>query len=466
MLDASTFGHRVRHFRKKKGLTLEGLAGMVGRQAPFLSLLENGRKEPKLTDITALAAALGVATSDLLDPVPPNRRAQLELDIERAQRHPLYQQLGLPHLKPTVRVGDDVLVHVVSLFRALTERPMAGTAEDLRNANAETALWLRASDCYLASVEEAAASALRSAGYGGSGPLSSRNIYDLAAVFGHTIELAEDMPPSLRSIVDRGVIYVAQRNALRTRQARKAVLQTLGQLALDHEPPVDFSTYLHQRVESAYFASAVLVPETAAIPVLTDAQKRRDLSIEDLREVFNVSYEMAAYRLANLATCHLEITAHLIRSDESGIVWKAYENDGVPFPRDQAGGVEAQRLCREWGARQAYTDRFSLLSQYTDTPAGTYFCLTQIEDSRTPGEAVTFGVPFEAARWFRGRDTDVRRSSACPNGDCCRHQTIAPDGVTATARAQSRLVGLLAQDPYPEVDYSEVSGFLARHRPS
>lgn len=465
-LDASTFGHRVRHYRKQKGYTLDQLAALVGRQAPFLSLLENGRKEPRLTEISALADALGVSPTDLLNPEPPNRRAQLELDLERAQLDPIYKQLGLPHLRPTARVADDVLIHVVTLYKALVERsgPVTATAEEVRAANASTAQWLKSNNGYLPAVEAAAAGALRSAGYEGHGPLSSRNIYDLASSFGYSIELAEDMPGSVRSIVDGGVIYVAQRNALRTRQARKAVLQTLGQFALGHSRPGSFETFLRQRIESAYFAGAVLVPEQAAIPFLMEAKQRRDLSVEDVREVFYVSYEMAAHRLANLATRHLDLTTHLVRSDEAGTAWKTYENDGVPFPRDTAGGVEAQRLCREWGARQAFTDRFSLNYQYTDTPNGTYFCFSQIESDRSPGEAVTFGVPFDSARWFRGRETDRHRVSACPDGECCRHQISAPEGVVATARAQSRLVGLLVQEPYPQVDYAEIAGFLAKHR--
>ena len=53
--------------------------------------------------------------------------------------------------------------------------------------------------------------------------------------------------------------------------------------------------------------------------------------------MFSVSYEMAAHRFTNLATHHLGLPCHFVKNDESGIIYKAYENDGVVFPADSAG---------------------------------------------------------------------------------------------------------------------------------
>ena len=89
-LDPIVFGHRLRHHRRRRGLTLDELGALIGRPAPFLSLMENGKREPKLTQISTLASALGVTPNDLLDPTPPNRRAALEIRLERAQAHPRY----------------------------------------------------------------------------------------------------------------------------------------------------------------------------------------------------------------------------------------------------------------------------------------------------------------------------------------------------------------------------------------
>ena len=471
--DANTFGHRLRHYRRRRGLTLDELGALIGRPAPYLSLVENGKKEPRLSQISALAEALDVTPEDLLASEAPNRRAELEIELERAQS--ILPDLGLPYLRPSARLSDEVLAHLVGLYRRLNEgtRPNPVTAGEVRRVNGEMTRDLRDVDGYLEEVEKAAAIALGKSGYQGTGPVSSRNLIDLAGALGFEIKSVEDVPSSLRSITDlkNKVIYIAQRNELRTRQARKAILQTLAGFVLGHSEPATYDEFLRHRRETAYFASAVLVPEEAAIPFLTDAKRQRDLSVEDLREVFYVSYETAAHRVANLATRRLDFRSHLVVSDEEGIALKAYENDGVPFPRDEDGGVEALRLCREWAARAVFgsSDRFSLHYQYTDTPVGSFFCFTYLEPE--PGShAVTFGVAFDDARYFRGRETVNRRVSSCPDQPCCRTPVGAAaaqwsDRVRASARAHARIVGLLSPDPYPSIDLAEIYEIVERYQP-
>ena len=87
---------------------------------------------------------------------------------------------------------------------------------------------------------------------------------------------------------------------------------------------------------------------------LAEAKEARDLSVEDLRDVFSVSYEMAAHRFTNLATHHLGLTCHFVKNDESGIIYKAYENDGLVLPADATGAIEGQRMCRKWSGRQVF----------------------------------------------------------------------------------------------------------------
>ena len=66
--------------------------------------------------------------------------------------------------------------------------------------------------------------------------------------------------------------------------------------------------------------------------------------MEDLKEVFYISYEMATHRFTNLATQHLEIPCHFLRTDSEGVIDKAYENDGVAFPTAIDGGHEGERF--------------------------------------------------------------------------------------------------------------------------
>src|SRR5712692_4080844 len=99
-LDLATFGQRLRHLRRARSLTLAELGARVGRAPSVLSLLENGRREPKLSMIEALARALSVPAAELLRNEPPTRRAQLEIALAEAQRDPACADLGLPYLRP------------------------------------------------------------------------------------------------------------------------------------------------------------------------------------------------------------------------------------------------------------------------------------------------------------------------------------------------------------------------------
>ena len=151
-----------------------------------------------------------------------------------------------------------------------------------------------------------------------------------------------------------------------------------GHFLLGHGEPAGFAEHLRQRTEANYFAAAVLMPEQALVPLLARAKADRALSVEDARDVFGVSDEMAAHRFTNVATRHLELPVHFVRTDESGRIYKAYENDGVVFPADLDGAIEGQTACRFWAARRVFSvEHYPGYQQYTDTPQGTYFCWSQ-----------------------------------------------------------------------------------------
>ncbi|MDQ6753403.1 MAG: helix-turn-helix domain-containing protein, partial [Actinomycetota bacterium] len=59
-LDIISLGRRVRHLRKAAGLTLDALGAAVGTAPSQLSLVENGKREPKLGMLQNLSKALGV----------------------------------------------------------------------------------------------------------------------------------------------------------------------------------------------------------------------------------------------------------------------------------------------------------------------------------------------------------------------------------------------------------------------
>ena len=471
-LDLATFGQRLRHLRRSRGLTLAELGERVGRAPSALSLLENGRREPKLSLIETLASALSVPAEELLRHQPPSRRAQLEIAIEEAQQDPLYRDLGLPYLKVGARVPSDVLEHLVALYAELRRqrtRPTA-TPEEARVANAELRAAMRERGNYFEQIERAAAGALEAAGYRG-GALSQGMLLGLVTHHGFAVRYAQDLPRSVRSVTDlrNRRIYLKQ-ESVGVHSPRTILLQTLGHFVLGHDTPRDFADFLRQRVEANYFAAAVLMPEQSAVPFLREARDARALSVEDLRDVNSVSYEMAAHRFTNLATHHLGLPCHFVKNDESGIIYKAYENDGLVLPADSSGAIEGQRMCRRWAGRQVFAaaDRFLPYYQYTDTPSGTYWCVSHVDSGRERGFAITLGTPYEHSRWFRGRETPVRAASRCPDGDCCQRP---PGGLAGrwegmawpSARAHSHILSALPTGSFPGVDESDVYEFLDRH---
>jgi transcriptional regulator with XRE-family HTH domain/predicted transcriptional regulator len=471
-LDLATFGQRLRHLRRARGITLAELGARVGRAPSALSLLENGRREPKLSLIEALAKALAVPAEELLRHQPPSRRAQLEIAVADAQRDPVYADLGLPYLKVGARVPNDVLEHVVGLYGELRRqrtRPTA-TPEEARVANAVLRGAMRERGNYFADIEQVAADALATVGYR-AGALSQGALLGIVTHHGFAVRYAHDLPRSVRSVTDlrHRRIYLKQ-ESMGMHSPRTILLQTLGHFVLGHGIPRDFADFLRQRVEANYFAAAVLVPERSAARFLLDAKAARDLSVEDLRDVFSVSYEMASHRFTNLATHHLGLTCHFVKNDESGIIYKAYENDGLVLPADSTGAIEGQRMCRQWSGRQVFSsaDRFSPHCQYSDTPTGTFWCVAHIDPGRERGFAITLGTTYEHSRWFRGRETVKRMASRCPDGDCCQRP---PAGLAArwegmawpSARAHSHILSALPTGSFPGVDESDVYEFLDRH---
>jgi predicted transcriptional regulator/transcriptional regulator with XRE-family HTH domain len=487
-LDPLMFGHRLRHYRRQAGLTLEALGRAVKRPPSYLSQLENGHREPRLSTVSRLAAALGCRSADLLEATAPNRRAELEVALAHMQADPRYQALRLPYLRPSARLDDTALEHLVALYERVRELSAyagdesvayGGVAErGARAANTAMRDEMRKRDNYFEEIEQAAAQALSAIGYGGPGAVSERHLTDLAAYYGFTIARVQDLPASTRSISDLRyrVIYVPQRNLTGgMRSARSVIAQTLGRFALGHRDPTDFEGYVRQRVEANYYAGALLAPERAVVGMLADAKAREDISVEDLNESFYISYEMAAHRLTNLITRHFDVPVHFQRSDPEGLLWKAYENDGVLLPADGDGTIEGQRLCRWWSSRQAFEseDSYSLHYQYTETVAGTFWCATHIGVERERGDAVTIGTVAAAAHWFRGSDTTRRAVSRCPDPSCCRRphgEAVGRwEGVAwPSARDHSHFVSGLPTDtvvfsPHPGVDLTEVYSFLDRH---
>ncbi len=195
---------------------------------------------------------------------------------------------------------------------------------------------MRKRNNYFAELESTAKALLDAVDHPG-GPLSQRVASDLASHLGFSLHYVADLPGSTRSVTDlkHGRIYLPVGQSTGA-DPRTTLLQALATHVLGFGEPKDYADFLRQRVETNYLAAALLVPEQSAVEFLTRAKEHRELSVEDLRDAFSVTYETAAHRFTNLTTEHLGIPLHFLKVHESGTISKAYENDDAAFPTDRA----------------------------------------------------------------------------------------------------------------------------------
>ncbi len=66
-----SLGQSLYLWRISKGLSQEELAQKAGIPRPNLTTIESGRREPSLSTLRALAAALGIKTGTLIDGIAP-----------------------------------------------------------------------------------------------------------------------------------------------------------------------------------------------------------------------------------------------------------------------------------------------------------------------------------------------------------------------------------------------------------
>jgi predicted transcriptional regulator/transcriptional regulator with XRE-family HTH domain len=473
MTDLATLGQRIRHFRNEAGLTLDQLGERVGIAGSQLSLMENGRREPRLSLLEGIAGTVGIAVSELLDDAPPTPRAALEIELDRMQKAAVYRGLGLPAIRPSRTMPEETLESLVGLHRELARRAREAiaTPEEARRSNTELRQYMRTQDNYIPAIEELAEETVRGVGYVG-GALTHRAVSLMAKKLGFDVIFVNDLPHSTRSVTDlaNGRIYLPPASIPGGHGLRSMALQALAHRLLEHHEPESYAEFLRQRLEINYFAAACLMPLTQSVEFLNRAKAERNLAVEDFRDAFGVTHEAAALRFTNLATTHLAMPVHFLRVGEDGALHKGYENDGLQLPTDVTGSTEGQLVCRHWSARTAFwrPNRTNEFYQYTDTPTGTYWCSTQTGTSSNEEFSITFGVPFADAKWFRGRDTSNRVTSRCPDASCCRR----PDTELSTrwahkawpsAKLHAHILAPLPSGTFPGVDDTELYAFLEAH---
>ena len=165
-LDPLVFGHRLRHFRRQAGMTLEALGRAVGRPPSYLSQLENGHREPRLSTVNQLAAALGCRPADLLaaDRAQPPGRARGGPGPHAGGPPLPVAAAALPAADGPARrrrpgaPGGAVRPGRASCRRppGRRRRPASGAARGARAANAAMRDEMRKRDNYFEEIERAA----------------------------------------------------------------------------------------------------------------------------------------------------------------------------------------------------------------------------------------------------------------------------------------------------------------------
>ncbi|BDZ47839.1 hypothetical protein GCM10025867_00800 [Frondihabitans sucicola] len=441
-IDVITLGHRIRHFRTEKGMTLSDLAGASGISTSQLSLVETGKREPRLSLLGVIAEALSVPLTDLLKNEAPDPRSALEVEISRFQGGPLFASLGLEPVRPSAGTPSATLETIAGLYRELDRRARLAiaTPEEARRANNEIRLRMRGQNNYIPEIEAIAEERVKAAGHT-IGALSHREVSVMAEQLGFTLIYVNDLPHSARSVTDlaNGRIYLPPASIPGGHGLRSMALQAMGHRILEHRRPLDYAEFLQQRLEINYFAAACLMPRGAAVEFLQQAKRERNLSVEDFRDAFGTTHESAALRLTNLATSHLDMTMHFLRISDDGAVQKGYENDGLPLPVDATGAIEGQIVCRKWSARTAFDheNRTTEFYQYNDLPTGTYWCATQTGTTSSGSFSITTGVPFAESKWFRGAKRPRAASRPAPTSRAAarRPPSSPTGGATAPGRA-------------------------------
>lgn len=118
-IDGDLVGAQIRLTRRAAGITLASLGQRCGMAPSVLSLIETGRRTPKLATVVSIARGLEVDVAELFAPLEPSARLAREIAWRHVQQSDWYQQRGLPRIRTPQRLPDDVLEVLLGLYAAI-----------------------------------------------------------------------------------------------------------------------------------------------------------------------------------------------------------------------------------------------------------------------------------------------------------------------------------------------------------
>jgi transcriptional regulator with XRE-family HTH domain len=131
---AGALGSRIRMLRQQRGLTLAGLAAIVGVSRSFLSQVENGFCNPSLETLRRLASALGVPMFSLLDEPRPNR-----VVVRRGER----KRIRAPHARVEYELLSPDLQRNIEMLSLELDPGEATSASPCGHGGEECAIVIR-----------------------------------------------------------------------------------------------------------------------------------------------------------------------------------------------------------------------------------------------------------------------------------------------------------------------------------
>ena len=88
MLNYKSIGKRIRHHRKRRGLTQEQLGLSINTSGAYISNIERGVKKPSLDNLAAIAETLDITINDMIPPVYDDLDHIIELNAPSSRCSP------------------------------------------------------------------------------------------------------------------------------------------------------------------------------------------------------------------------------------------------------------------------------------------------------------------------------------------------------------------------------------------
>ena len=415
-LELSTLGHRIRHQRVSHGFTLDELGERVGVAGSQLSLIENGKREPKLSLLQAIAAETGVRGRR-----PAVDRAAQPARGARDRARARAAQLGVPPAGH--RAGQGHQEHERRHDRVdprPAPRAAAPRARGDRDARGGAARQHRAAAARCGTstttspdIEKLAEKQLKSAGHV-SGALTHRTVSIMAEQLGFELIYVSDLPHSARSVTDleHGRIYLPPASIPGGHGLRSMALQAMAHRLLGHQRPTDYADFLQQRLEINYYAACV--PHARDRVGRVPARRRRRTATSPSRTSATRSastHESAGdapdepRHAASRHPAALPAGRRLGRDHPRLRERRPAAADGCHRRRRRPDRVP--QVVGAVGVRRSRTARPSTTSTPTPRPARSG-ARRRPAPRRTGEFSITVGVPFDDAKWFRGRETQKR----------------------------------------------------------